>query len=161
MGRVFLSHKDQDSEVAGRVAARLRDNGMEVYLDLIDPMLDKDGADLGEYLRDRMSECTQLIAVISRATQASWWVPWEIGVATEKNFFIATFVLQTIVLPEYLTKWPYLETAQDIDEYARTSKSIERQLATKSQFRSPTDALRSSSARDFHRVLKRSLGQFS
>ena len=82
--KVFISHKDSDSELAERVARRVRFNGMDTYLDTIDDALAKDGPDLAELLVARMSSCQQLIAVVSSQTKDSWWVPWEIGVGSEK-----------------------------------------------------------------------------
>lgn len=70
--RVFLSHKKEDEAVSLQIAAYLRANGLEVYLDTIDTNLYKDGPDLADYLRAQLDHCTQLLAVISPITQASW-----------------------------------------------------------------------------------------
>jgi hypothetical protein len=85
--KVFVSHQKADSEIALAVAARLRvHHQIDSYLDVIDTNLALSGESLGEYLRAEMGKCTQLIAVVSASTKISWWVPWEIGIATEKNF---------------------------------------------------------------------------
>ncbi|CAA2155303.1 hypothetical protein MBRA_00957 [Methylobacterium brachiatum] len=39
--RVFVSHKQEDSERTALIAARLRMGGLVVYLDVIDAQLDK------------------------------------------------------------------------------------------------------------------------
>jgi hypothetical protein len=39
---------------------------IDVYLDVIDSKLDKNGPDLADYIRAEMEKCTQLLAVISR-----------------------------------------------------------------------------------------------
>src|SRR6266851_8187582 len=117
--KVFISHKKEDAEQAAAVAAHLTAGGLSVYLDVIDGQLGKSGPDLADYIRAQLDNCTQLLAVISAQTQASWWVPWEIGVATEKERFLASFVSGNATVPEYLAKWPYLRTRADLDKYVQ------------------------------------------
>jgi len=159
--KVFISHKDSDSITARQVAQRVKQNGLSVYLDVIDPALRKDGPDLADYLLERMSQCQQLIAVISRETQASWWVPWEIGVGSEKNFRMATYATQSATtVPEYLRKWPVLRSGGDIDTYCRTSQqSLAAQRILESRGNVSTASIRKSASDSFHRNLKSALGQ--
>lgn len=155
-----MSHRRDDAAVAKSVADRLKLRGLGVYLDVVDPILVKDGPDLGEYLRARLGECSQLLAVVSAATQGSWWVPWEIGVATEKTYRIATFMTQDVSTPGYLQKWPYLRTAEDLDVYAELSKRSEAEILAKAQVPGRVlESLRASAVSDFHRTLKRALRQ--
>lgn len=157
---VFVSHKQEDARLALGIGERLKVNGLGYYLDVVDQQLTKDGPDLGDYLRRKLGECDQLLAVVSGATKFSWWVPWEIGVATEKNYRIATFLKEDIDTPGYLQKWPYLRNAQHIDEYARLSKVVQAEVLAKAQIPGRIlESERSAGARDFHRLLKRSLGQ--
>jgi hypothetical protein len=129
--KVFISHQQSDSARATLIAKRLRSlHQIESYLDVIDPAIAKSGEALTEYVRLQLGRCTQLLAVVSAATKASWWVPWEIGVATEKDFPLATFGGDT-TLPEYLHKWPVLKSDRDLDSYAAASKAAERQFASK------------------------------
>jgi hypothetical protein len=130
-------------------------------LDTIDSQLVKDGPELADYIRAQMARCTQLLAIISQLTQQSWWVPWEIGVATEKERPLASFVSEQAKLPSYLQKWPYLRTLDDVDKYAEVSKQIRTTLNESVRMRTKTEtAARASAFRDFHRVLKSRLGQF-
>jgi hypothetical protein len=156
--RVFISHKNEDAKTAGEVAAYLKLGGLDVYLDVIDSQLAKDGPDLADYIRAQLENCTQLLAIISANTRVSWWVPWEIGVATEKERFLASFVADNSTIPEYLAKWPYLRTRQDLDRYVEESKKA--QLLVESRVRSghPTTA-RLSGFRSFHTSLKAALRQ--
>jgi hypothetical protein len=119
--RVFISHKNSDSALASRVARRVKLNGLETYLDVIDDALVRDGPDLADLLLERMSNCDQLIAVVSDNTKTSWWVPWEIGVGSEKGFRMASYSENYVSLPSYLTKWPALHSEEDIDRYCRLS----------------------------------------
>jgi hypothetical protein len=157
--KVFLSHKSEDSEVAGAIAYRLKtQHQIDVYLDVIDRNLEKSGPDLADYIRAEMEKCTQLLAVISAKTRESQWVPWEIGVATEKERPLASFVNPPATTPEFLRKWPYLQSLQEIDRYAAVSKSTH--LARQDSMRRTTDSIaRRTAFRDFHASLKVQLGQ--
>jgi len=159
VARVFLSHKSEDNDLAAQVAARIRTNGLQVYLDSIDHHLKSNGPDLAEYIQARLSECTQLLAIVSHHTRSSWWVPWEIGVATEKRRFLASFVSSNANIPEYLLKWPYLRTLQDVDKYCATSKDSERQLNESARRGSPYVHAQSTAFKKFHSNLKHRLHQ--
>lgn len=157
--KVFLSHKNEDMEVAGAIAFRLRHHHqIDVYLDVIDGNLDKNGPDLADYIRDEMEKCTQLLAVISSKTSESQWVPWEIGVATEKERPLASFINPPAVIPEFLRKWPYLQSLQDVDRYAAVSKST-RILQESTQRRTTASIAKRTAFREFHTSLKAQLGQ--
>ena len=158
MAKVFVSHKNSDELVAKRVATRVKSNGLGVYLDSVDPALAKDGPGLSDYLLERMDECQQLIAVVSYSTASSWWVPWEIGVGSEKGFRMASFCSSSHVdLPTYLEKWPRLRSMEDVDLYCQLSAQAERNIraATAGVFsESRRMDVRRDRAMDFHRNLK-------
>jgi hypothetical protein len=159
MAKVFITHHSTDSLLAGRIANRLKINhGMDSYLDVIDPYIGKNGEDLALHIQVEMSKCTQLLAVISQATQASQWVPWEIGVATEKDFPLATFSGGNVLPPEFLRKWPYLRTDHDLDQYARASKAAEISFVQK-RATLAEGAARVRSTREFFTTLRAGLGQ--
>jgi hypothetical protein len=145
--KVFLSHQRADSEKAAAIATRLKTNhAIDSYLDVIDPYLGRGGESLGSHIRSEMGKCTQLLAVASYATKDSQWVPWEIGVATEKDFPLATFANYTSAVPEFLREWPYLRTMEDVDKYARASKAAEiTYLSKRSASSSETASIRSAS----------------
>ncbi|OWK25703.1 hypothetical protein AJ87_07450 [Rhizobium yanglingense] len=81
------------------------------------------------------AKCTQLLAVVSEKPQQFWWVPWEIGVATEKDFPLASFLGGGAPPPEYLRKWPYLQNDLDINRYAKldppTSKRVREAMPSR------------------------------
>ncbi|MBN9471793.1 MAG: toll/interleukin-1 receptor domain-containing protein [Bosea sp.] len=158
MLRVFISHKKEDSGTATEIAAYLKLNGMDVYLDTIDSQLALSGPDLADYIREQLEKSTQLLAVISPVTQASWWVPWEIGVATEKERFLASFVANNAAVPEYLAKWPYLRSRSDLDVYIRESKKAQMVVEerTRSGYRTTAQA---TGFRSFHTNLRAALRQ--
>ncbi|MBY5533630.1 TIR domain-containing protein [Rhizobium leguminosarum] len=155
--KVFISHKSDDSALAADLGHRLKaSHGIEFYLDLIDRELEKNGEDLASHLRTQLGKCTQLLAVISDKTKSSWWVPWEIGVATEKNYPLATYAGGNALPPEYLRKWPYLRSLSDLDLYAAASK-IAAPTATRRSMNEET--ARVQSTQQFYSILRRSLGQ--
>ncbi|MGJ8586416.1 MAG: toll/interleukin-1 receptor domain-containing protein [Marinosulfonomonas sp.] len=160
--KIFISHKNTDAELAASVAKRIEANGLETYLDTIDDALVKDGPDLADMLLQRMELCNQLIAVVSEQTKDSWWVPWEIGVGSEKNFRMASYSRSYVFLPSYLKKWPELHSDQDIDLYCQFSKRADLDISL--QMRSAyteTAKLRvaKSGAQDFHHTLMRRLSR--
>ena len=155
--KIFLSHKIEDKAPAEQAAARLKSKGLGVYLDTIDPHISGDGPELGEYIRKALGECTQLLALVSEKTANSWWVPWEIGVATEKDYPLATYVLQLTTLPSYLRKWPVLTIPEHLDTYAEISKKRNRLIVEATEMRKSLPLESSTAA--FHRDLKRQIGQ--
>ena len=160
--KVFISHKNTDVAVAERVERRVSDNGLETYLDTIDDALCSDGPDLADQLLARMGQCQQLIAVVSSETKDSWWVPWEIGVGSEKRFRMASYSETFVPLPSYLKKWPALHTDKHIDLYCEHSKQTEKSLNYKMAVASTEDLkmhARKSEFLEFHKRLKSAIGQ--
>ena len=160
--KVFISHKNTDAAVAERVERRVSNNGLETYLDTIDDALCSEGPDLADQLLARMGQCQQLIAVVSLQTKDSWWVPWEIGVGSEKRFRMASYSETNVSLPSYLEKWPALHTDEHIDLYCEYSKQTEDNLNRKMAVASTEDhkmEARKSEFLDFHKSLKSAIRQ--
>lgn len=159
LAKVFISHQQRDSSQALAIASRLKSgHNIASYLDVVDNQLNRSGDDLGAHIRDELGKCTHLLAVVSDATPTSWWVPWEIGVATEKDYPLATYAVSTQTLPEYLKKWPYLRSLSDLDKYAALTKTTLMERASLESNMSATAALHRST-RDFHINLRKALGQ--
>lgn len=155
--KVFISHKNTDTSIAEGVARRVQACGLDVYLDLIDSALDKDGPDLTDYLLSKLDECHQLIAVVSSETKLSWWVPWEIGVGSEKGLHMASYAGEYITLPDYLKKWPVLKSYADVDLYCKYSERNQPYSYNINEaYKTTASALleRKNSAANFHRELK-------
>lgn len=157
--RVFVSHKQEDSGAASRVALALRSSpSIEVYVDVLDQHLRKSAVDLTEYVRRQLNACTHLMVVLSSQTRESWWVPFEIGLATEREYPIATLAVETASLPEYLKKWPYLEDQQDLATYIRVATQT-RPSTLRKGLREAMRTERASYATEFHSTLRSALGQ--
>ena len=157
--KVFISHQKQDSELSARIAHRLRVvHGIDSYLDVIDPYVGGAVEALADHIRVEMDKCTQLLAVLSPATAQSQWVPWEVGVSTEKDFPLATFSGGNALPPEFLRKWPYLRTDADLDNYARVSQTTRQNFTARRGYLNEAVA-RSTSTREFYTSLRSALGQ--
>lgn len=157
--KVFISHQLADSRLALSLANRLQTvHGIPSYLDVIDPNIRSSGDELVDHVKNELGKCTQLLAVVSEATRLSWWVPWEIGIATEKDFPLATYAGGVTTVPDYLRKWPYLRSDADLDRYAAASKTAAKMFETKRGYVMESAAL-TSSTKEFYRVLRASLGQ--
>lgn len=155
--KVFLSHQKADSAAALEISSRLRVyHGIDSYLDVIDAHILKGGQDLADHIRNEMSKCTQLLAVVSYETRNSQWVPWEIGVAAEKEFPLATFVKMQGDPPEFLEKWPILKTMAHVDAYAEASKSAGKVRVAKSVYLTESRA-RAEGLQAFYRTLYASI----
>ena len=119
MTRVFISHKSEDAPKASLVAQQFERQGVSYYLDVLDDNLFGSGEILTNHLRNKLNECTHLLAIITNNTKISWWVPFEIGLATEREYPISSYVSywDKQRLPDYLWKWPVLESDQDLNNY--------------------------------------------
>lgn len=156
--KIFISHKKEDELHARVVATTLRRNNHSCYLDIVDESLKKSGDDLAGHIREKLTECDSLVAVVSPLTIMSWWVPWEIGVATEKDYPLSTYVTNNAVPPEYMRKWPVLRSAQDLDRFASLLSNVEPEIRRRGMYKSLGVARRETSA-EFHLKLKKAIGQ--
>jgi hypothetical protein len=154
----FISHKLEDAPVAVGVQRRLKDHhGIDCYLDVLDDTK-KNGPELTDYLKAKLRECNNLLAIISDKTKGSWWVPWEIGVASEREYPLATVALGGVSVPEYLRKWPYLQNERELDLYAQTAKETLGRLV-EARFAEAPHSTRKSAATGFFSTLSSRLGR--
>lgn len=126
--KVFISHKYEDSITAKQILEKLIESGADAYLDLLDANLLFEGEKLTQHIKDRLNECTDLMAVVSNDTQSSWWVPFEIGMAAQQDFPIVSYLKDGVTLPDYLSYWPKLKSLYDISKYVETKEYVSRQI---------------------------------
>lgn len=157
--KIFISHQRDDAVLASQVSRRLAVYGISSYLDVIDPNTTSAGDELGEYLRGQLARCQQLLAVVSSKTQSSWWVPWEIGIATEKDLPIATFAGDDAQLPEYFLKWPYLTTMLEVDQYAKISLKSDQIFEVRKAETASAGVGRHAATAEYYREMRRVLGR--
>lgn len=126
--KVFISHKKEDSYVANQILVKLKASSVDAYLDLLEGDLLLKGEKLTEHIKNKLNECTDLMAVVSNITQTSWWVPFEIGMAAQQDFPIVSYLNGSVDLPDYLSYWPKIKSMSDIDKYVQAKKSVDRQI---------------------------------
>lgn len=163
MTKIFISHKKEDSEQANIIANELRRFGIDFYLDVLDPRINDSGEELSNYLLDKLNQCSHLLAVLSYNTRLSWWVPFEIGIATEKLYPISTYMSFTSKsnIPEYLWKWPVLRTSEDLNQYIQLLNKTSQAFLNeeKKYWQYSSKGIPQNYADAFHRRLKLNLGQ--
>mgnify|MGYP003303447278 CR=1 FL=1 len=72
-----------------------------------------------ESVKKGLKYSTHLLCLISDKTRLSWWVPYEIGIADNKNLNIATLKLNTTDdIPSFLKIHPYFYGTEDFIKYA-------------------------------------------
>mgnify|MGYP000849042155 CR=1 FL=1 len=149
---VFISHKHEDKQSALSIAAYLKQQGIPSYVDVLDPTLQTTD-DITKTLMERINLCTHLMAVVSQYTEQSWWVPFEIGVGSEKDRRITSYQVTEVKLPAFLTKWPILKSQRDLDIFIRLYKQ-DAVVSFNEAHEYPKSIY---SADQFHRQLKMSL----
>jgi hypothetical protein len=158
--KVFISHHSSDSTDAQRIRDHLRSrHSIESYLDLIDPFVGRPGEELAQYQRGVMATCTNLMAVVSPSTKASQWVPWEIGVASEREMPLASYLSSVMIVPEFLRAWPRLHSMADVDRYASASRASEGTVLRKRADRMEESAALRAGSTTFYQDLRKSLNQ--
>lgn len=150
---VFISHKNVDKQAALEIAGYLRVRGVQSYVDVLDPELQGTN-DITSLIVTRVRQCTHLMAVASVNTVSSWWVPFEIGVATDQDRRISTYAIESTNLPDYLKKWPILKSKVHLDQFIYLYQR-DKVVA----FNESIEARTVNSADNFHQILKSRIGQ--
>ena len=157
--KVFISHKREDSELARTICEVLANRGVPTYLDVQDPQIDPDHVGITDYIIDKIGGCTHLLPVVTDVTVRSWWVPFEIGIATEKRIPIATFIQARVEIPAFLRTWPFLQNGPDLVKFADLAMRRENIQRFDERYAKKSLGERSVSARGFESELKGLLGQ--
>jgi hypothetical protein len=98
------------------------------------------------------------VDVVSQTTILSWWVPFEIGVATRADRRIATFRRDSAPLPAFLKIWPVLDFNREFDRFA--IRYFQDLAHGQKSYRFTETMTKSISTSDqFHARLKADLGQ--
>ena len=160
--KVFISHQQRDSMLAKTICDELKKRGEDAYLDILDDLHNiTDSEHLTEHLKRILSQSTDILVVMTENTYKSWWVPFEIGMAAQKDLRTVTYLQADVALPEYLDYWPRLKKIADIQEYIKAhhhrlteenrKKSIGMESSNFSNYEYTTE--------DFYNTLKGYLNQ--
>jgi hypothetical protein len=122
--RIFISHRAADKPYARRIADYFENIGLHYYFDERDEVLQAAVATGGSgaaaivaAIDHGLAHSTHLLAVLSRRTMGSWWVPFEIGSARGTGKDLRHLLLPSIaaeMVPEYLQVYPQLWSAADL-----------------------------------------------
>lgn len=154
---VFISHRRADTATAINVDNRLKKHGIRTCLDVLDPAL-QNAQNVTQQILAGLKPCTHLLAIVSGETVGSWWVPFEIGVATNADKRIASFCVSVVRLPDYLQVWPVLTRDDQLDIFAEHYLN-DRWILETAHKMTEAQTTQIQTAADFHRLLKRDLGQ--
>lgn len=90
----FLSHSNKDTEILSGVIALLESHGARVYIDDIDQTLPEPPSRItAEILKKRIQVCRRLVVLVTKNSNSSRWIPWELGLGdgTKSESSIAIF----------------------------------------------------------------------
>ncbi|URZ04710.1 toll/interleukin-1 receptor domain-containing protein [Clostridium felsineum] len=119
---IFISHKREDSTIAGYICNELTKLNVKAYLDVLEGNLLLEGKQLTDHIKERINSCTDILVVMSDRTKDSWWVPFEIGMAAQNDFPIVSYLVNKVELPDYLSYWPTLRKSSDLWKYVRAKE---------------------------------------
>lgn len=121
---VFISHKSSDIEAAQQVAEYLMENDIDIYLDKLDTGLQKatkenDAQGIVDSINRALMCSTDILVLVSNQTQASWWVPYEVGYAKKGDKKIASALLLGNIggFPDYLKIERMIKGPSDFKNY--------------------------------------------
>jgi len=154
---VFISYQRVDESKARSIGEKLNAFGVRTYIDVMDPYLSST-EDVTNLILGRLHTCTHLMAVVSSHTVASWWVPFEIGVATEGDRRITSYRRDTVTLPDFLKIWPVLNYDYQLERFAQRYFQDSAHGETSYRF-AGTSQKSLHRAAQFHDALKGDLGQ--
>ena len=103
---VFVSHTSGDDELADEVARCIRTYQLSAWVDSEHMDSDDDGPEMADRIKRVIRRSYCLLTIVTSATQGSWWVPFEIGVASELSRFLSTYGEHSTRLPSFLATWP-------------------------------------------------------
>lgn len=126
--KIFISHKQEDAYTANKIAGELRALNVDYYLDLLDSSIEQSGRELTNHIRENLNNCTDIIVIMSEITKFSQWVPFEIGMAAQKDMPTATFLRADVSLPDFLEYWPRLKDPQDIRKYVEVKNKFGQEI---------------------------------
>lgn len=119
---IFISHIRVDKSAAISIGNYLTQAGLDIYLDINDPLLQRavqmnDPQKITQCIETGINMCTHIMCLISNNTVESWWVPYEIGFGKKANKNIASLFLRDSKIPEYLKITQMLRGAKSLNNY--------------------------------------------
>lgn len=69
MIKIFISHKQEDSYTANKIANELKAMNIPYYLDVLDFSTTGSGKELTDHIKRNLNDCTDIIVVMSEHTR--------------------------------------------------------------------------------------------
>lgn len=135
---VFVSHKSDDKEKAEDVARCIVTSGLSVWIDTVDIGGTADDKEMVRRIDAAIARASSLIAVVTQVTNESWWVPFEIGLAYEKEKQLASYCERPhqVEFPSFLWSWPLVRNHSDLHRWCQhigaTKKSTSPRVSIES-----------------------------
>lgn len=113
---IFLSHKHDEHSILQDVIAFLKDEGVDVYVDWMDPSMPAyTNAETAHKLKERIKVSDKFILIATQDSINSKWCNWELGLGDAEKYIrnIALFPInkanQSFYGSEYLKIYPRIE----------------------------------------------------
>lgn len=155
--KVFISHKNFDRSIALNVQRVLNSQNVDAYLDVLDDSITGEGEELTKHIRSKLNECSDILVVLSENTKSSWWVPFEIGMAAQKDLPTVNYLQYGIQLPDYLAYWPRLKNDSDLIQYVQIRNKVKQDILNERFERGRVYANMASETERFYNELKMKL----
>jgi len=126
MAKIFLSYARQDGEFTLKLAIRLKDAGVEIWIDQLDIPA---GERWDRAIQQSLESCKALLLVLSPASVDSENVMDEVGFAAEERKLIVPVLFQSCKIPFRLRR------LQFIDFLSSPERGFEKLVKTLSSFR--------------------------
>jgi hypothetical protein len=119
---VFISYPHEDSTLVGRLTEGLSASGIETFQDTKDVAW---GGRITADVQRALERAAGVVVVVSPASVASQWVPYEIGYATALRKPILPFLThRSLQLPGYLADIRHLSDLDQVGAFIDRVKSI-------------------------------------
>ena len=121
---VFLSHKHDEQETLQDVVAFLKEEGVDVYVDWMDPSMPAyTNAETAHKLKQKIEVADKFILVATPNAINSKWCNWELGLGDAAKYkeHIALLTInrtyENFRGTEYLEIYPYIEYEDGTNKY--------------------------------------------
>ncbi|WP_029523331.1 toll/interleukin-1 receptor domain-containing protein [Persephonella sp. KM09-Lau-8] len=168
--QIFISHKKEDEKKAIKLSDYIEENfGFSTYVDVLDDKI-HEYENVTERIVSQLRNSTHLLVVFSEHTKKSMWVPFELGVAYEREEGIGVYIwpdnpymLPDYDLPEYLEEFPKMKDTYGLNKYLNLIKEKPNKqkllLEAKESLGFTKRAAEINYAQEFINELKKRLGQ--
>lgn len=121
---IFLSHKHDEFSIMQDVIAFLKNEGVDIYVDWMDPTMPAyTNAETAHKLKEKIKVSDKFILVATQSAINSKWCNWELGLGDAEKYLnnIALFPInksnQSFYGAEYLKIYPWIEYQDGSTKY--------------------------------------------